>query len=308
MYMLHIRYTDRYPRSLEQVSLRSKMSPGDWYLDRSRSQIVFMPTTADSAVGLSKSTGSVLSAMGTDAASTALLDLDGVTGLRFDGVHFDQCGGWGGASNALGYTETQAAYHASAGYAPGQFPGFNDSAWVAIPAAIHVHGGSTDVAFVGCTFTRMGASAVMFSGGSSRGTIINSTFTDLSGSAVMLGQVDDWAETDETKQNRGFVLAHNNVSRTSLEYRGSPGITAGYVRDTVIEHNEISHLSYSGVSIVSEAFNAHEMCVCLTSQLRRDGGGGGKIAMLATTPCASTTFIITCESEPEPASLLPYAK
>jgi hypothetical protein len=69
----------------------------------------------------------------------------------------------------------------------------------------------------------------------------------------MLGQVDDWAETVETMQNRGFVLAHNTISRTSLEYRGSPGITAGYVRDTIIEHNEISHLSYSGVSIVSVA-------------------------------------------------------
>lgn len=242
-----------YPRSLEQISLRSALSPGEWYLDRAGGQVVFKPTAADLAVGLSTSIGSVLAAVGTDAASTALLDLDGVKGLSFETVHFDQGGGWGGASNNLGYTETQAAYHASAGYAPGKFPGYNDSAWVAVPAAINVHGGSTGVTFTGCTFTRMGASAVMFSGGSSHGSIINSTFTDLSGSAVMLGQVDDWGETVESRQNHGFLLAHNTIARTSLEYRGSPGITAGYVRDTVIEHNEISHLSYSGVSIVSDA-------------------------------------------------------
>jgi hypothetical protein len=240
-----------FPRSLEQISLRSALAPGSWYLDRAKAQVVFQPTAADEALGPAGSVGSVLAAVGTDAASTALLDLDGAAGVRFDAVHFDQGGGWGGASNDLGYTETQAAYHASTGYAPGKFPGFNDSAWVAVPAAIHVHGGSAGVTFTGCTFTRMGASAVMFSGGSSHGSVINSTFTDLSGSAVMLGQVDDWAEKDETKQNRGFVLAHNTVSRTSLEYRGSPGITAAYVRDTVIENNEISNLSYSGVSIVS---------------------------------------------------------
>ena len=161
----------------------------------------------------------------------------------------DQGGGWGGASNDLGYTETQAAYHASTGYAPGQFPGFNDSAWVAVPAAIYVHGGSAGVTFTGCTFTRMGASAVMFSGGSSHGSVINSTFTDLSGSAVMLGQVDDWGLRDTARQNARFLLAHNTISHTSLEYRGSPGITAAYIRDSIVEHNVISHLSYSGVSL-----------------------------------------------------------
>jgi hypothetical protein len=95
----------------------------------------------------------------------------------------------------------------------------------------------------------MGASAVMFSGGTQDCEITNSTFNDLSGSAVMLGQVDDWAQADETKQNAGFILADNRIANTSLEYRGSPGITAAYVRDSVIERNEISHLSYSGVSL-----------------------------------------------------------
>ena len=38
----------------------------------------------------------------------------------------------------------------------------------------------------------------------------------------MLGQVDDWAETDPTQWNTGLVVADNNISHTSLEYRGSP--------------------------------------------------------------------------------------
>jgi hypothetical protein len=83
----------------------------------------------------------------------------------------------------------------------------------------------------------------MFSGGTQGCAVLRSSFRDLSGSAIMLGQVDDWGEQDVSKQNGRFVLAHNNISQTSLEYRGSPGITAGYVFDTVIEHNEISHLS-----------------------------------------------------------------
>ena len=275
-----------FPLSLEQVSLASALSPGDWYLDRAKNRVVFMPTAADAALGPAKSVGSVLSAVGTDAASTALLDLDGVTGVTFEGVHFTEGDGWGGASNALGYTETQAAYHASAGSAPGQFPGFNDSAWVAVPPAIHVHGGSSGVYFTGCKFTRMGASAVMLSGGSSHGHVTNSTFTDLSGSAVMLGQVDDWKEKDESKQNRGFILAHNTVSRTSLEYRGSPGITAAYVRDTVIEKND------SGVSIVrttqSRCVSSYlcytDIASCHVSAFRRGGDGDVRTGTRATTP------------------------
>jgi hypothetical protein len=235
-----------FPRSLEQLSLPELLQPGGWFLDRSNGTVRYMPTTNDRARGIANVDGSVLAAVGTDASSTALLELAGVTGgVRFEGVHFDQGGGWGGASTGLGYTETQAAYHASSA----DFNGFNDSAWVAVPAAIHVHSGSRAVSFAGCKFTRMGASAVMFSGGTQDCEITNSTFNDLSGSAVMLGQVDDWAQADETKQNAGFILADNRIANTSLEYRGSPGITAAYVRDSVIERNEISHLSYSGVSL-----------------------------------------------------------
>ena len=217
----------------------SLLQPGSWFADRAKRSITFMPTAADTALGMDKAQASVLAAVGIDAASTALLDLDGVTGTSFEGVHFTEGGGWGGASNALGYTETQAAYHASSA----NFDGYNDSLWVAVPAAINVHGGSRDVSFTGCNFTRMGASAIMFSGGSQGGSVLASSFSDLSGSAVMLGQVNDWAQADPAQQNGGFVLARNTIERTSLEYRGSPAITAGYVRDTVIESNEIAHLS-----------------------------------------------------------------
>lgn len=80
----------------------------------------------------------MLPAVGHDGTTTALIELVGATGVTFEGVHFTEGGGWGGASTPLGYTETQAAYHASHG--PG-FDGFNDSAWVAVPAAIWVRGG-----------------------------------------------------------------------------------------------------------------------------------------------------------------------
>eukprot|EP01048_Picozoa_sp_COSAG05_P033349 COSAG05_NODE_13320_length_434_cov_1.065672_1_plen_144_part_11 len=95
----------------------------------------------------------------------------------------------------------------------------------------------------------MGASALMFSAGSQDCTVLRSGFRDLSGSAVMLGQVDDWGLRDTATQNARFLLAHNTISHTSLEYRGSPGITAAYIRDSIVEHNVISHLSYSGVSL-----------------------------------------------------------
>jgi hypothetical protein len=83
------------------------LQPGHWYLDRANASVVFRPTAADLARGPEQSMGSVLSAVGVDSASTALLELNGVTALTFDGVRFDQGGGWSGATTPLGYTETQ---------------------------------------------------------------------------------------------------------------------------------------------------------------------------------------------------------
>jgi hypothetical protein len=107
--------------------------------------------------------------------------------------------------------------HAS--YGP-DFNGLNDSAWVAVPAAIHVHGGSRGVHFRNCSFQRMAASALMFSGGSQDCSVDRCTFSDLSGTAVTLGQVDDWAEKNASKQNSLFAVTDNTMTRSSLEYRG----------------------------------------------------------------------------------------
>ena len=82
-------------------------------------------------------------------------------------------------------------------------------------------------------------------------------------------------ETTVAKQNGRFVLAHNTITHTSLEYHGAPGICATYVFDTVIEHNEVSHLSYSGISLWAK-------------------GGAGKTATRGTTPSASIMYTATC--------------
>jgi len=99
-----------YPRNIEQLSIPTALVPGSWYLDRATSSIIFKPTAADVAVGLGAVVSSVVPAAGVDAASTALLDLDSVVDVSFEGIHFTEGGGWQGASTPLGYTETQAAY------------------------------------------------------------------------------------------------------------------------------------------------------------------------------------------------------
>ena len=116
------------PRSLENIMLpTAAMAAGSWYSDRANHLIHFKPSAADVAAGIGRTRATVISAVGTTAASTALLELDGVDVVEFDGVGFAEGGGWAGASTPLGYTETQAAYHAS--YGP-NFNGLNDSAWV----------------------------------------------------------------------------------------------------------------------------------------------------------------------------------
>jgi hypothetical protein len=47
----------------------------------------------------------------------------------------------------------------------------------------------------------------------------------------------------------GNVIRNNLVTQAGKQYEGSVGILAGYTAGTVIEHNEISYIPYSGINV-----------------------------------------------------------
>jgi hypothetical protein len=101
-------------------------------------------------------------------------------------------------------------------------------------------------------FLHLGAAGLGFAYGSQDNVIRGNEVTDTSGSGILLGDTTDplpsFVGADDREVNRGNVIADNWVHAVAAEYHGGVGIWVGYTRDTVVAHNQLAHLPYSGIS------------------------------------------------------------
>ena len=56
-------------------------------------------------------------------------------------------------------------------------------------------------------------------------------------------------ETEPANQDLRNQVLHCNVTRVANEYHGNAGISVGYSAGTVLDHNHLEDLTYSGISI-----------------------------------------------------------
>jgi len=126
----------------------------------------------------------------------------------------------------------------------------NRDDWLFSPGNIRIMKQSRNIVFKSCSFFNLGgAAAIEASGGTQGVQIYNSTFDEIAGAAVILGETSDFEETDEQMQNGNFIFADNSISNVPSVYAGMVPITAGYVKNTIIEHNEVLGAPYSAISM-----------------------------------------------------------
>ena len=109
-----------------------------------------------------------------------------------------------------------------------------------------------DISFEGCTFTALGTGALQYEYGTQDCRITGNHFYEIGGSAVSLG--DFYLERahhpkDRREIVRGIEVTNNRIHDTGRDFRGSVAITAGYVQDVTIAHNEIHDVPYSAISL-----------------------------------------------------------
>jgi hypothetical protein len=107
------------------------------------------------------------------------------------------------------------------------------------------------VRFEGCTFTHLGSGGVDLECGSRDNAIVCCEFSDISGTAIQVGDV---LKDDHHPDDPRFVVSNNRIANNyihdcAVEYNGGVGIFVGYTDGTVVAHNEICNLPYTGVSI-----------------------------------------------------------
>ncbi|MBP1993966.1 right-handed parallel beta-helix repeat-containing protein [Paenibacillus eucommiae] len=97
-------------------------------------------------------------------------------------------------------------------------------------------------------FTHLGAAAVSFEYGSQNNLILGNRFEDISSHAIQLGHIND-------KDAAGAaIVSHNRVKDNYIadigqEYQDAVGIFIGYTDGSVIDHNEITRVPYTAISL-----------------------------------------------------------
>lgn len=250
--------------------------PGEWYLNRKTHVVYYMPRTGENLPQAEVIAPTV----------ERLVEIKGsldapVHNIVFQGITFAHAG-WTRPSE-IGHVDVQANFTVNP---DGRFL-ISRGPWIdnlhdenlKSPSAIVLHAAQS-VRFERCTFTKFGSGGVDLEHGSRNNLILGCKFYDLSGTAIQIGDVIDHHPLDRRVVVSGTQIVNNYIHDVAHEYVSGVGIFAGYVDDTLIAHNEICHLPYTGISI---GWGWGE----------EDAGGGGYFSpFFYNTPTVARKYIV----------------
>lgn len=191
-----------------------------------------------------------------------------VSNIRFENIAFEHSA-WRRPLHE-GHVTLQGGFRFIDGYKLAE-PGLphkaelENQAWIARPEAAVTAQFADSIGFSSCTFSHIGATAVDLAYAVSASDISSCVFTDIGGTAIMAGWFGEQGfEThipykpaiDSDMCNR-LTIARNTITDAANEDWGCGAVSAGYVRDTDISGNTISHVNYSGIC-VGWGWTAHE--------------------------------------------------
>ena len=219
-------------------------SPGEWYLDKTEHTLHYIPRPGEDMQSAEVIVPKV----------ETLLELRGIADspvhhIRFEGITF--CHASWLQPSRTGLIDVQANFVNTP-----QNLIAREGGWVAnihnesvkSPSNIVLHA-ARSVRFERCTFTKFGSGGIDIEYGSQDNVISGCEFFDLSGTAVQVGDVIDHHPRDSREVVKNNQIVNNYIHDVANQYIAGVGIFAGYTDGTLIAHNEICDLPYSGVSI-----------------------------------------------------------
>jgi hypothetical protein len=204
---------------------------GEWYLDRSQGTMYYMPLAGEGMTAVS-AYAPVLETL-VSGEGTADNPLQNITFRSLVFAHAT----WLLPSTEHGYPDVQACYMWTDGY------NYTDKV---IPNVEITFGHGLH--FERNMFIHLGASSLALEKGCQYNYIVGNTFRDISGNGINIGNVTPNPGDSREQVRCNFVL-NNYITKIAQEYSGGVAIFAGYTDSTVIEHNEIHDVNYSGVSV-----------------------------------------------------------
>jgi len=213
---------------------------GEWYLDRPSGFLYYKPRPGEDM----SSATAILPLPEALLALTGTLDAP-IHNIQFVGLTFSYAT-WLRPLDNDGFVEVQANYTLM-----GDNANYDDvSSWSPTPAAVIVTAGKS-IRLEQNTFIHLGAAGLALEYGSQSNTITNNRFADISGSGIRIGGItrEDHHPSDLRRVPLNNVVSGNYVHDVAVEYHGAVGILVTYTDGTIISHNEIAYLPYTGISL-----------------------------------------------------------
>jgi hypothetical protein len=229
--------------------------PGEWYADPQSRKMYYWP----------KADQDMLNAVAVVPVLENLLKVEGdidhmVSYVSFKGLSFEHST-WLRPSRE-GHVPHQTGMYMLDAYKL-KVPGtsakktLENQAWVGRPAAAVTISYADHIDFRACIFGHHAATALDYGKGTVHNTISGNLFKDIGGSAIVMGTFSDesaevhlpYRPKDLRVVSADNTIENNLITDVTNEDWGTVGIAAGYVRGVNILHNEISDVSYSGISL-----------------------------------------------------------
>ncbi|WP_286332537.1 right-handed parallel beta-helix repeat-containing protein [Duncaniella freteri] len=229
-------------------------TPGEWYHDISTRKLYYYPYPGETV------TDAVVPAVETLLNVEGTLDRP-VENVRFENIGFEYTT-WMRPS-FMGHVPLQAGMYMTDGYRISpkmeryQNHKLDNQGWLGRPESAVTVSGARDVDFIGCRFEHLGSSGLDYKWGTQGGLVKGCLFRDIAGNGIVAGSFSPGSHethlpydpADGRELCSGLIISNNLITDVSNEDWGTLGIAAGYVKGINIEHNEISDVSYSGISL-----------------------------------------------------------
>lgn len=229
--------------------------PGEWYLDQQARKIYYYPRSNENM-----STAAVVAPF-----LETLVKVDGtadspVSHISFRGISFEHTDWLRPSEN--GHVALQDGMYFLDAYklkVPGtpEKKGLENQAWVGRPkSAVEVEF-ADHINFDACSFEHLASTGLDYQKGVTHSVAKGNLFRDIGGNAILAGVFSDegveahlpYNPKDNREVTGDVTISNNLITNVANEDWGCTGIAAGFVRNITIEHNDISDLPYTGISL-----------------------------------------------------------
>lgn len=216
--------------------------PGQWYLDTAGGYLYYIPlagqdiSSADVELPLLEQ---FVQGQGTSHHP--------IHNIRFEGLTFNYAT-WLAPSSSNGYVSDQSAMLL---LGPDHEPNVIGHDKHVVPSmGILQFIYAQNIAFSKNIFQNLGGVALQFWTGSQNNTIESNLFRNISSSAIELGGVSSADYHPNSAQlTKNNVISNNMINTIGTDYNDAAGIFVGFTKSTIISHNTIINVPWSGIAM-----------------------------------------------------------